>query len=360
MLVPVVDQSPALGRLDLRAKALIGRTSIALKQGRGSAALTSVAEAESLAASVADRELEVRAMYMSAHVRWWFDEAGEVTVEDVRRGLAVAEELGEKGLQIEGHLRMGTLLSNLGRLTEAEDELSLCIALVNEVVSLRDNARATYLLGFVRYYLGEIDSAEDLGLQALEWLERTGEIYWQVQNLRALGRCARAKDNLALAEDRLRSALPLALELGGTQVVETHRSLVDLLLEQGRLAEAEELAGVTLAQLPAEDAYARAAGLLVSASVATAKGRRIEARDSFAEALRLLDQQRLPLDFGEARLTYGKALRRLGDDSAAESELRGARETLEPLGARGLIDEIDRELGLLAEGAGQAGPLASS
>jgi class 3 adenylate cyclase/tetratricopeptide (TPR) repeat protein len=356
----VVLKAPDIRRLDLQVKGLIGRSSIALKQGRGSAALSSVAKAEAIAAGVADRALQVRAMYLAAHVRWWFEDAGEAAVDDVRKGLAIAEELDEKGLRIEGHLRMGTLLSNLGRLTGAENELSRCTELLAEVINLRDEARATYLLGFVRYYLGEIEDAERLGLQALDWLERTGEIFWQLQNLRALARCARAKAALTLAEGRLRTALPLALEIGGTQVVETRRSLVDVLIEQGRLAEAEELADVTLRSLPDEDAYAQAAGLLVNASVRTAKGMRDEASQLYEDALRLLDQQQLPLDLGEARLAYGRALRRLGDLAAAELELNRARESLVRLGARGLVHDVDRELAEMSEGAGHADPLASS
>ena len=55
-----------------------------------------------------------------------------------------------------------------------------------------------------------------------------------------------------------------------------------------------------------------------------------------------------------------KALRTLGDEEAAEAQLRVAREHLASLGARGLVDEIDRELAAIGEGAGHAGPLASS
>jgi len=111
--------------------------------------------------------------------------------------------------------------------------------------------------------------------------------------------------------------------------------------------------------VPKEDVYARAAGLLIEASVRTAEGRREPAEESFVEALRLLEEQRLPLDLGEARLAFGRALHRLGDDARAEVELEQAREPLVRMGARGLVDDIDRELATMREGAGLAGPLAS-
>ena len=79
-----------------------------------------------------------------------------------------------------------------------------------------------------------------------------------------------------------------------------------------------------------------------------------------SKALNLLEQQGLPLDLGEARLAYGRALHRLGDDPGARTELGLAREDLARMGASGLVDEIDRELAQLDEGAGVAGPFASA
>jgi hypothetical protein len=92
----------------------------------------------------------------------------------------------------------------------------------------------------------------------------------------------------------------------------------------------------------------------------TAEGQRPAADEAFAEALRVLGEQRLPLDLGEARLAHGRALRQLGDQAGAQEALNRARKDLAKMGARGLVAEIDRELAELTEGAGQAGPLASS
>jgi len=139
-----------------------------------------------------------------------------------------------------------------------------------------------------------------------------------------------------------------------------YRLLIEVLIRDDRLDDARALAEFALRDLPEEDLYARAAGLMIEASLATADGLRGVACDCFDQALRLLEQQQLPLDLGEARLAYGKALGRLGDRAAAEVQLRAAREHLATLRARGLVDEIDRELAAIGEGAGQAGPLASS
>jgi tetratricopeptide (TPR) repeat protein len=139
-----------------------------------------------------------------------------------------------------------------------------------------------------------------------------------------------------------------------------YRCLVDVLIRQGRVREAHELAGLARQAVPEEDVYAHAAALLCDASLSTAEGRLEPAEKCFGEALRLLEQQRLPLDLGEARLAYGRALRSLGNSGRAREELESARQSLEGFGAVGLVTEIERELAEMAEGAGVADPLARS
>jgi class 3 adenylate cyclase/tetratricopeptide (TPR) repeat protein len=358
-LAEVADGGATLGHTDLRADALIGRASIAGKQGRGADARTYVAEAERIASSFGDRGLLVRAVYMRAYVRSWFEEPGEATVAELRRGLAIAEELGDKTLQIEGHLRLKVLLSNLGDLTGAEEQLVRATVLLEDAASLRQQARVAYQLGFIKYQLGELDEAERLALQARDWLDRTGDSFFEVLNLRVLALSAAARGQLDLAEERLRQAIPLARELGGGPLVEIYRCLVSVLIGLDRIDDARELAAFSIRDLPQDDLYARAAGLMIEASLASAEGHREETRRCFEDALRLLEQQKLWFDVGEAQLAYGKALRHFGDDMAADGLLRQARESLAAMGARGFVEEIDRELALIAEGAGQAGPLAS-
>lgn len=256
-------------------------------------------------------------------------------------------------------MRMFALLYNVGRLVEAENQLSQCSALLDGFASLRDEARVAFQLGQVKLHLGEIEASERLALQAREWLERTGETYYKLQNLRTLALCALTSANTSRAEEWLREALPSAVELGGWLVVEICRCLVNVLVIEGRVDDAREIGGLALASIPPEDGYARAAGLLVEASLATAEGRSEAAVEAFAGALRLLDEQRLPLDLAEARVAYGQALRRLGDEAAAWSELLRARQDAVAMGARGLLEAADRELAKI-EGADKVGPLASS
>ena len=360
LLAIVAEHASDAGRPDLRARARIGSARIATKQGRGADALSAIADAETISEELNDLSLQARTGLMAAYVRWWFEEAGDAAVADLRRCLAIAEQLDEPGLLIEVRNKLGTLLYNIGDLAGADEHFTGLIALAGEAGSVRDQARATCQLALVKYHLGALIEAEELSLQASDWLERTGDRFNQLQNLRTLALCAAARSDFELADERLRAAVPLALEVGGALVVEIYRILVDVLISLGRLDDARELAVFAFRSVPEEDAYARAAGLLIEASLRTAEGRADIAIESFAKALQLLEQQGLPLDLGEARLAYGRALRRLGDEVAARTELGRAREGLSKMGALGLVDEIDRELARLAEEAGLAGPLASA
>jgi tetratricopeptide (TPR) repeat protein len=205
------------------------------------------------------------------------------------------------------------------------------------------------MLGFVKYYRGEVELAEQLAEQALEWLERTLDSHLQIQNLRELARYALRRGDAEKAESRLREALPLALDGGGYLVLEVYRYLVYVLLAQRRIDDAKELLAFAARSLPEEDPYARAALLLAEANVAAATDERTAAATAFAEALRLLEEQQLVIDLGEARLELARALRTFGDLTGARTELERARTIFVRTEAHGIVEEIDRELVAVGE-----------
>jgi hypothetical protein len=127
----------------------------------------------------------------------------------------------------------------------------------------------------------------------------------------------------------------------------------------GNVDEARELVAFAARNLPEEDIYARAALLLSEASVAAAGGEQAAAATAYAEALRLLEEQQLTIDLAEARISLARALRGFGDVLGACTEFERARTAFARMGASGLVEVIDRELGEL-EGARHAGSLRES
>ena len=147
-----------------------------------------------------------------------------------------------------------------------------------------------------------------------------------------------------LAERRLQDAVPLALEGGGWLLIEVYRYLVEALVDQGRREEGRELTLFAARNLPEEDLYARAAFLIAEGIVAAAFGEHASTVSSFEEAIRLLEEQQLLTDLGEARLAFARALQSLGEENGAQIELERARAAFKRVHADGFAAELDRQL----------------
>src|SRR5207248_6483842 len=109
-----------------------------------------------------DRQLQIRTAFRHAFVRSWFEGSDGAAVTALSDAVELAEEVGDRALSIEGHMWLGSVLLNLGELIRAEEELARAAALAGELASRRDQARAEFLLGGARYYLGQIGEAERL------------------------------------------------------------------------------------------------------------------------------------------------------------------------------------------------------
>src|SRR5215212_2152765 len=167
----VVAEAAAAGRrLDLRCDALIWLANIAGKRGQAREVGPYIQQAQGLASAIGDRRLMIRAGFESAQWESWF--GGPVA--QIQESIALAAEEGDLALQIEGNMRVGVLLFNAARLVEAAAPFERCLALAQEMGSVRYSARATYALGVLARYAGALAEAEGLLLRAREWLERTG------------------------------------------------------------------------------------------------------------------------------------------------------------------------------------------
>ncbi|MDX6490535.1 MAG: hypothetical protein QOD43_780, partial [Gaiellaceae bacterium] len=350
-LAQAAEEALSLDRPDLRCTALVTLGNIDHRQSRPSQARRRLAEAQALAVKSGDRSLQVRAAFGLAAVRADHEGEAEAAVEDLRRAVRVAEEMDDRALRVEGHLRLGFLLFNMGEIGASERELLHCTELAGELGSIRDEARAAFLLGLVKHYRGEPEEAERLSLQARDWLERTGEPYFQMQNFRALGLYALARGDLEAAERWLREAIPVALEEGGREVLEVYRFLTETLVRQERIPDAVALVEFASRNVPEEDLAAQAHLLLARGAIAAAQRDR-EAFALYARAINWLEEQFLPIEASEARITFAAALRRLGELEDARTQLTMARETFERMGASGPCAQVDGELERIASGAG--------
>ncbi|MDX6409622.1 MAG: hypothetical protein QOE13_2693 [Gaiellaceae bacterium] len=358
-LLIAVEEAPSVGRRDLRCAGLVAVGAIDLRLGRPGESRPRLLEAEGLASQLGDRRLQVKAGYELSALYSDFDGEFGAATEKLAGAIGIAEEIDDRTLVVEGHLRMGFLRFNEGDLVGAEASLTRCLEFAAQLGSRRDEARASFLLALTHYYRGDVDEAERLGRQTREWLERTGETFFQIQNYVALGVYALARKDPRGAERILRDAVPLALE-EGPRIIEVYRFLAEALVLQGRADDATELAEFASRNLPEDDVYSQATVRLAEALAATGRDDRGAAIQGYDDAVRLYDGLHLPIEGGQARIAYARALRAFGDEPGARSRFEQARESFANIQAIGVVAEIEGELAEMTSGAGRAGPARST
>ncbi len=355
-LLDVVEHASALGRTALESEALLLLGDIDQRQGRASEAHERLLEAQRLADLSGDPRLRARAAFVLNTFVGDYRGEFENAVENLVTATAAAEELDDHALVAEGHLRVAALLMSHD-LAAAEPELRRCLELAEELGSHRLEAEATSWLGIVAFYRGRAAEAERLCLQARTWFERTGDTYFQVQNvIRGLALFALEQGRAEEAERWLREVIPVALQIGGWVVLETYWHLVEALVAQGRLDDAREIVVFAARSVPEEDLHARSLLLMAEATAATAAGESATASAAFAEALRLYEELDMPLDLAEARMALARSLRAFGDVIGARTELERARTTFVRIGADIRREAVDAELAELGGGGGGGRP----
>ncbi len=272
-LLEVAEQASTLGRADVEAEALLLLGDIDQRQGRPTEAHDRLLEAERLARPDRRRAASRRGWHSSSP-RSVGDYLGEheQAIETLRSAIAVAEEIDDHALVAEGHLRVAALLMSHD-LAAAEAELRRCLELADDLGSHRIEAEATSWLGIVAYYRGRPDEGERLCLQARTWFERTGDSYFQVQNLISGLAIFALEDGRPRTRRRgcARRCRSRSRSAAGS-CSKTYWHLVEALVAQDRLDDAREIVAFAARSVPEEDPQSRAWLSLAEALVATAAG----------------------------------------------------------------------------------------
>ena len=283
----------------------------------------------------------------------------EQAIENLRPAIALAEEIDDRALVAEGHLRIAALL--MSRATSPPPRRSFAAARRARrrarqpphrgggYVLARDRAPTT-AAGPRRPSGSASGRGRGSSAPATPTSRcRTSSPAWRSSLDQQNGR-------IEEAEARLREALPVALQIGGWVLHKTYWHLVEALVAQDRLDDAREIVAFAARNLPEEDPLSRAWLLLSEALVATADGESTAASTSFAEALRLLEELNYKLDIAEGRFVLGRSLCAFGDVGGARVELERARALFVLIGADIRRDAVDAVLAELVGGPAPAGP----
>ena len=168
--------------------------------------------------------------------------------------------------------------------------------------------------------------------QAAGWFTKSLELYREAASVseiawtsRQLGLVAWETGNPEKAEKLLRESIRLLAPMRerGT-LCESQRYLAQLLLEQGRIEEAEKYALAARETVSAEDIVSRATTRVALAQVRAAQGRDEEAETLFGEALEIVtggEHCRILLDVLPPYAEFLRARDRDGDAAALDARL---------------------------------------
>ena len=347
----------SLGRLDLRCAALILLANVNTKQGRAAESRRNLTDAVASAAEIGDRALQVRALYEFGYFAAWFEGASEAGIAQVRDALAIAETLDDRALRIEGHMRIGTLCFNVGDLAGAQEALERAARLASELGQLRRRTRSLTLLSPVLYYRGQVDEAVAAGPAGARLARANREhLSPAPEPSRACAVRARAGDLGArrgsppdrgpdrprgrrLARDRDMtdsSSRRLCGRGGSTKRASSPSSLRETCRPKTPMRRPRSVS-------PRPRSQPRTASRIARSRAST-------------RLFRLLREQRLLTDLGEARIAFARTLRTFGDTAKSRDELKRAREAFARMDAHQLVLEIDRELAEAVTGADVIGP----
>ena len=172
---------------------------------------------------------------------------------------------------------------------------------------------------------GELDEAERLYEEALAILAESGGAVLRGKLTNQLALAAWAKRDLSRAERLLRDAIRIlsAVQDRGT-LCESQRMLGEVLLEQGRIDDAERFALASRETVGPEDVASRASTRLSLARVRAAQGRDVEAEKLFRDGLDIVEGAHYPRIAADLRKFYARFLRDRGrhaDANAFDTEL---------------------------------------
>jgi class 3 adenylate cyclase/tetratricopeptide (TPR) repeat protein len=208
----------------------------------------------------------------------------------VREALQIARDLESRGMESEALLSLASGLIARLKLDEAEGSLRQALELAEESGSIVGRGLAYRFLGVLQLERGELEEAEAA-------LEESVALLGEADAAWSLGRAfnyaawvAWRRDKTERAEKLFRESIRVLQPLEDRATLcESQRGLAELLVELGRIDEAERFALAARETVGPEDATSIATTKAALGLVRAAQGRDEEAEQLFCEALGGLD-----------------------------------------------------------------------
>lgn len=237
---------------------------------------------------VGDDEGRFDALETVAITRWWEGDLAEVE-QLANQKLEIAERIGRPDLQAGVLLEMADIHDVRLEPALAQESLERAVELSDESGSPRSRAWTLRMAGNLAAVHGRLDEADASLEQARALFAESGIKLSHARTLNGLGRVAWKRGEPRRAEDLFREAIRILkpLQDRGT-LVESQRMLAQVVLEEGRVDEAERLALEARETVGVRDVSSDSTTRLALGLVRAAQGRDEEAEELLREAVAIL------------------------------------------------------------------------
>jgi tetratricopeptide (TPR) repeat protein len=321
----VREEAARAGDRRLEGRALTALADVTLMREADCARARELADRALAALDTNDPAARFDALRVRANASWW---VGDLTDAEHYLGeqLAMARAAGRKDLESIAVLARADSHRAKLELDQAEQLLGQARELAEESGAIA--SRGWVLLTWTRIYLlqGNLEQAEAAAEEAKRLFSEAGAVWAVARALNVGAWAAWWSGDVAKADKRFRESIRLLKPLGDRAALcESQRGLAELLLERGRIEEAERYALDTRETVGPQDVTSWATTGASLAMVRAAQGRDDEAEQLFREAVDTVSDTDFREILYETLKPFAQFLRERGrEDEAADIEERRA------------------------------------
>ena len=242
----------------------------------------------------------------------------------VRESLELARKAGRKDFESHAADTLASVYIARLELDRAAPLIEQALLLAEESGSAEARGQALRYAGQLYLQQRDLDAAEAALEAAREYLAEAGAAWSVGRTLMYAGWVARHKGDLARAERLLRESIRVLAPLEDrVSLCESQRTLAEVLVDEGRVDEAERYALAARETVGAQDVTSLSTTTMALGVVRAAQGRDDEAEELLREAYRIAGATEFRRHHVEALEELARFLRDRGrDDEAAELEAR--------------------------------------
>ncbi|HEX9351809.1 MAG TPA: AAA family ATPase [Gaiellaceae bacterium] len=321
----VRDEAARAGDRRLEGRALTALADVTLMREADCARARELADQALAALEESDPAARFDALRVRANAAWW---VGDLTDAEHYLGeqLAMARAAGRKDLESIAVLARADSHRAKLELDQAEPLLAQARELAEESGAIA--SRGWVLQTWTRIYLlqGHLEQAEEAAEEARRLFSEAGAVWAVARALNVGAWAAWWSGDVTKADKRFRESIRLLKPLGDRAALcESQRGLAELLLERGRVEEAERYALDARETVGPQDVTSWATTGASLAMVRAAQGRDDEAEQLFREAVDTVSDTDFREILYETLKPFAQFLRERGrEDEAADIEERRA------------------------------------